>query len=55
LQTWQGRLNSESAEHWAIIDALRKKDLPALQAAVRAHLSRSMTDALTDLAARTSS
>jgi DNA-binding GntR family transcriptional regulator len=53
LQTWQGRLDSESAEHWAIIDALRKRNLPALQAAVRAHLSRSMTDALTDLAART--
>lgn len=52
LRTWQGRLDSESAEHWAIINALREKDLPALQAAVRAHLSRSMTDALTDLAAR---
>jgi DNA-binding GntR family transcriptional regulator len=53
LQTWQGRLDSESAEHWAIIDGLHKKDLPALQAAMRAHLSRSMTDALTDLATRT--
>jgi DNA-binding GntR family transcriptional regulator len=53
LQTWQGRLDSESAEHWANINALRKRNLPALQAAVRAHLSRSMTDALTDLAART--
>lgn len=53
LQTWQSRLDSESAEHWAIINALRQKDLPALQAAMRAHLSRSMTDALTDLAART--
>jgi DNA-binding GntR family transcriptional regulator len=53
LQSWQGRLDDESAEHWAIIDALRQTDLAALQTAMRAHLSRSMTDALTDLAART--
>jgi DNA-binding GntR family transcriptional regulator len=55
LHTWEERLDSESAEHWAIIEALQKQDHSALQSAIRSHLARSMTDALADLAVRAGS
>lgn len=53
LHTWEQRLDSESAEHWAIIKSLQTQDHSALQSAIRSHLLRSVTDALADLAVRT--
>ena len=53
LDTWRDRLADESIEHWKLIDALRDGDYPAFDAATRAHLARSLRDALTDLETRT--
>ena len=55
LDTWRDRLAAESAEHWALINALRDADLAAYDAATRRHLARSLKDALIDLATRTAS
>lgn len=52
LDTWRGRLGGEAAEHWAIVDGLRSADYDAYQKATRAHLARSLRDALADLATR---
>lgn len=52
LDTWRTRVEMEGQEHKAIIDALKSRDLDAYSAAVRAHISRSLTDALRDHAAR---
>lgn len=52
LDTWRDRLAAESAEHWALIHALRDADFAAFEAATRRHLARSLKDALIDLAAR---
>lgn len=46
---WRRRIAVESKEHWTIIDALTNLDAEAYQAAVRAHLSRSLKDALADV------
>src|SRR5690606_28740476 len=40
LDTWRERLTAESAEHWAIINALRDADFPAFDRATRRHLAR---------------
>jgi DNA-binding GntR family transcriptional regulator len=52
LDSWRARVADEAAEHWAIIEALRKADDGAYQKAVRAHLARSLKGALTDLEVR---
>jgi DNA-binding GntR family transcriptional regulator len=52
LDSWRARVADESAEHWAIIQALRAADYGAYQNSVRAHLARSLKGALTDLEAR---
>lgn len=49
---WRSRVKAESREHWAIINALKKRDLHAYHLAVREHLSRSLNDALTDMEVR---
>lgn len=48
-RAWRARLSNEQAEHQAVLDALQAGDGPALDAALRAHLSRSLADALADL------
>lgn len=52
LDSWRRRLDDESAEHWKIIEGLQTGSYDIYQAAVRAHIARSLTDALIDLAAR---
>lgn len=47
--TWRARVAGESSEHWAIINALKHIDIAAYDAAVRAHISRSLKDALADM------
>lgn len=54
LDTWRTRLADESAEHWALINALRGREFSAFRHAVQTHLARSLRDALTDLAAQDS-
>ena len=46
---WRNRVAGESREHWAIINALKDTDIDAYDAAVRAHISRSLDDALADM------
>src|SRR5690606_25247669 len=48
LDTWRTRLAAESVEHWALIDALRARDISAFRTASQTHLARSLRDALTD-------
>jgi len=48
LDTWRTRVELEGEEHKAIIEGLRARDLEAYGAAVRAHISRSLKDALGD-------
>lgn len=50
-RAWRARLSNEQTEHQAVLDALQAGDGPALDAALRAHLSRSLADALADLRA----
>ncbi|AKR58220.1 transcriptional regulator [Youhaiella tibetensis] len=52
LNTWRGRLEAESAEHWGLINAIRDADFVAFDRATRKHLARSLKDALADLEAR---
>lgn len=52
LDEWRRRLASESAEHRAIIKALRAADAPGLATAIRHHLGRSLDGALKDVAAQ---
>jgi DNA-binding GntR family transcriptional regulator len=47
--SWRSRLAGESREHWAIIDALKAADLDRYQHAVKAHITRSLGDALVDV------
>jgi DNA-binding GntR family transcriptional regulator len=47
--SWRNRVAGESREHWAIINALKDTDIDAYDAAVRAHISRSLDDALADM------
>ncbi len=49
VQSWRDRLESEAEEHRAIIAALAARDPDAYRAATRAHLERSLRDALHDL------
>lgn len=51
LEDWRTRNAGEAVEHRRIISALRDMDHAACQAAIRAHLARSLKDALHDLAA----
>jgi DNA-binding GntR family transcriptional regulator len=46
---WRSRLASEQAEHQAVLDALDRGDPAAFDAALRAHLTRSLGDALRDV------
>lgn len=48
-RAWRDRLAGEQAEHEAILQALREADAAGFAAALRAHLARSLTDALADL------
>jgi len=48
-RAWRARLASEQAEHQAVLDAMYAGDGPALDAALRWHLSRSLADAHADL------
>jgi len=48
-RAWRARLANEQAEHGAVLDALHAADGPALDAALRRHLSRSLADAHFDL------
>lgn len=52
--TWRGRVEAESREHWAIINALKSMDIDAYNDAVRAHLSRSLNDAFEDVSLKRS-
>ncbi|SHF61475.1 GntR family transcriptional regulator [Devosia limi] len=52
LDSWRRRLDDESAEHWQIIKGLQTGSYETYRAAVRAHIARSLTDALIDLDAR---
>lgn len=52
LDSWRSRVQKEGEEHKAIVDSLRTKDFTAYDIAVRSHISRSLDDALRDLAAR---
>lgn len=52
MEDWRLRLESESAEHRAVIAALQNHDEPALARAIRHHLGRSLEGALADLAAQ---
>lgn len=46
---WSERLSTEAREHQAILAALRARDLDAYATATRAHLTRSLADALDEL------
>lgn len=46
---WRARVAGEAREHRSIIDALKARDIDAYDRAVRAHLSRSLVDALADI------
>lgn len=48
-QRWRTRAGAESAEHHAIVDALVNRDLPTLQAAITAHLTRASASLMADL------
>jgi DNA-binding GntR family transcriptional regulator len=52
IESWRGRHASEAVEHRAIIKALRELNPADYALAVRAHLGRSLKDALADLKAR---
>lgn len=52
IESWRARHSSEAVEHRAILKALRDRDIDAYAEAVRAHLGRSLKDALADLKAR---
>ena len=52
IESWRTRHASEAVEHRAILAALRAQDTEAYAAAVRAHLGRSLKDALADLKTR---
>lgn len=52
LDTWRERVKDEAAEHWAIIESLRQRDLNAYSTAVTNHIARSLRDALVDLDAQ---
>ena len=52
IETWRARHASEAVEHSAIIKALRDRNPNDYAKAVRAHLGRSLKDALADLKAR---
>jgi len=52
LDSWRTRVEMEGREHKAIVDALKAKDYPKYEKAVRQHIQRSLNDALRDLAAR---
>jgi len=52
LESWRTRHVSDSNEHRAILAALRARDKDAYAKAMRNHLSRSLKDALADLAIR---
>lgn len=49
MDSWRNRVVQESEEHWAIINALKAKDMAAYSIAVRRHISRSLSDALIDV------
>lgn len=49
MDSWRNRVEQESEEHWAIINALKAKDIAAYNVAVRRHISRSLSDALVDV------
>ncbi len=52
LESWRSRHVADSNEHRAILAALRARDKAAYAKAMRDHLSRSLKDALADLAIR---
>lgn len=52
IESWRGRHASEAVEHRAIIKAIRSLNAADYALAVRAHLGRSLKDALADLKAR---
>ncbi len=47
---WRSRARAEAVEHSAIVDALEMRDLPRLQAAITAHLTRASASLMADLA-----
>jgi DNA-binding GntR family transcriptional regulator len=49
---WRARAGAEAVEHRAIIEALDRRDLAALQAAIMAHLTRAATSLMADLESR---
>lgn len=51
-ERWRERLASESREHRAIIAAIKARDREACREAIRAHVMRSLGDALEDLRLR---
>jgi DNA-binding GntR family transcriptional regulator len=53
LKQWRERLASEAAEHRALIAALRGRDADRFARAAHAHIGRSLSGALDDLARRT--
>lgn len=52
LKEWRERLASEAAEHRALIEALRVRDAERFARAAHAHIARSLSGALDDLARR---
>lgn len=46
---WRARAGAEAAEHRAIVEAVEHRDLPALQAAISAHLTRASASLMADL------
>lgn len=48
-RAWRTRLPGEQMEHQVILEALQAGDAAAVETAMRAHLSRSLADALADL------
>jgi DNA-binding GntR family transcriptional regulator len=52
LKQWRERLASEAAEHRALIAALRSRDAERFARAAHAHIGRSLSGALDDLARR---
>lgn len=50
---WTSRLSEEEMEHEAIVEAVERRDLPALTAALRKHIHRAMDSMVASLNART--
>jgi GntR family transcriptional regulator, rspAB operon transcriptional repressor len=49
--TWLARVPTETAEHAAIVEALRRRDVAAMQRALDAHLRRSSASLIEDVVA----